>query len=286
MNTRELHLDRIRSALAQINQLEARDPDIHDPDFKQWKQATWQSLNELFGPSGYALRLAQLRFSAAPPRRGSRFRHENPNEVWAGAFKQAQTILKHAIEEGALKEAPAEAADSTRNEVAQARSLDFDASNVFLSRPTWVGEDFRPGLDGFIRMLQGMGLHPRTLGTTDYPNKAPLDEVIALLEKCSGAVILGLPQISVTGGLLKGSAIAEELLLPTEWNHIEAGLAYARGLPLLAIHHLGVRRGIFDRGAMSTFLYERDLASPAWPLAEDLQGAIAKWKRECLRAEH
>jgi hypothetical protein len=269
VNTRELHLGRIRSALAQITQLEARDPDIRDPDFKQWKQATWQSLNALFGPSGYALRFANLHFNAAPPRHRSRFRDESPSEKWAGAFKQAQTILNHALEEGAL-ESSSEDADSTRNEVVPARPLDFDASNVFLSRPTWVGEDFRPGLDGFIGMLEGMGLHPRTLGTTDYPNKAPLDEVIALLNKCSGAVILGLPQISVTGGFLKDSAIAKELLLPTEWNHIEAGLAYARGLPLLAIHHLGVRRGIFDRGAMSTFLYERDLASPAWPLAKDL----------------
>jgi hypothetical protein len=285
VNKRELHLARIRSALAQIAQLEALYPNVRDPDFKQWKQTTWQSLKELFDATTYALRFAQLRFNAAPARYGSRFRHEDPGEIWSGAFKQAHTILEQALEEGALAESTTGSIVAAPSDVVPTGPESFDASNVFVSRPTWVSEEFRAGLDGFIGMLEGMGLHPRTLGTTDYPNKAPLDEVIALLDKCSGAVILGLPQISVTSGRLKGSIIAEELLLPTEWNHIEAGLAYARGLPLLAIHHLGVRRGIFDLGAMSTFLYERDLSLPAWPLAKDLQGAIAKWKQECLGAQ-
>lgn len=63
--------------------------------------------------------------------------------------------------------------------------------DVFGSRPTWVYESFRPGLEGFLDMLHGFGLTARTLGTTDYPHRAPLDEVIQLLSKCRGAVILG-----------------------------------------------------------------------------------------------
>jgi hypothetical protein len=31
--------------------------------------------------------------------------------------------------------------------------------------------------------------------------------------------------------------------LPTEWNHIEAALAYSQQLPLLVIHHRGIKRG-------------------------------------------
>jgi hypothetical protein len=146
-----------------------------------------------------------------------------------------------------------------------------------------VDPKFAAGLDGFIQFLTSLDLYPRTLGKTDYPSRAPLDEVITLLDDCAGAVILGYPQIEVTAGLLKGQNIREPLLLPTEWNHIEAGLAYARRLPLLVIHHVGVGRGIFDRGATPTFLYERDLSAPAWPLSPDLQGAINKWKRDCLK---
>src|SRR5690242_11371801 len=113
--------------------------------------------------------------------------------------------------------------------------------DIFVSRPTWVPEEFRGGIEGFLRLLHAMGVTPRTLGTTDYPSKAPLDEVIDLLDACAGAVILGYPQIRVAGGFVKDKPVTEELLLPTEWNHIEAGLAYARGLPLLVVHHEGVR---------------------------------------------
>ncbi len=104
------------------------------------------------------------------------------------------------------------------------------------------------------------------------------------MDECSGAIILGYPQIGVERGSLKGKLIPkpgdEDFLLATEWNHIEAGLAYARGLPLLVIHHAGVRRGIFDRGATNRFIYKHDLSDPAWPLARDISGAFTKWKKE------
>lgn len=160
--------------------------------------------------------------------------------------------------------------------------IDAHVIDVFVSRPTWVAGEFRHGLEGFLRLLAMLDLNPRTLGTTDYPRRAPLDEVISLMEQCRGAVILGYPQIRITGGTVKDEPLRSEVLLPTEWNHIEAGLAYARGLPLLVIHHLRVVRGIFDRGAVSAFLYERDLRQPDWPLAEDVQGAVSKWKQDCL----
>jgi hypothetical protein len=155
--------------------------------------------------------------------------------------------------------------------------------DVFVSRPAWVAPEYKRGLDGFLRVLAAMGLTPRTLGTTDYPSRAPLDEVIALLDECAGAVILGYPQLRIATGFVKDRAITEELLLPTEWNHIEAGLAYARGLPLLVVHQEGLRRGIFDRGATPTFLYERDLRQADWSVAADMQGALKKWKEDCLK---
>jgi hypothetical protein len=156
--------------------------------------------------------------------------------------------------------------------------------DVFVSRPTWVATEFEGGLAAFLRVLHSLDLTPRTLGATDYPSKAPLDEVIALMDKCAGAVILGYPQLVVETGQLKGMPVDHTLELATEWNHIEAGLAYARGLPLLVIHHRGVRRGIFDRGAMSAFLYEADLTKPGWPVEEGIHGAVQKWKRDCLTA--
>ncbi len=154
--------------------------------------------------------------------------------------------------------------------------------NVFVSRPTWVAKEFREGLAALSRVLGSHDLVPRTLGVTDYPRKSPMDEVIALLDECAGAVILGIPQLEVQKGTLKGEPLNAAIQLSTEWNHIEAGLACARGLPLLVIHNIGVSRGVFDHGAVGAFVYGVDLTRPAWPIEPEISGALQKWKRDCM----
>ncbi len=153
--------------------------------------------------------------------------------------------------------------------------------NVFVSRPTWVSPVFDAGLKVFLTSLENIGLTPRTLGSTDYPSKAPLDEVIEIMNECHGAIILGYPQILVSEGKIKGSDIKCDLMLPTEWNHIEAALAYSKGIPLIIFHHNGVSRGIFDRGVMNAFVYEVDFESPTWSMDSALNGAIQKWRSNC-----
>lgn len=155
-------------------------------------------------------------------------------------------------------------------------------TNVFLSRPTWLPPEFNRGHEGFMGLLATLGLSPRTVGTTDFGTRSPMDQVSTLMSQCRGAIILGYPQIMIDVGTCKGDSITAGMALATEWNHIEAGLAHARGLPLLAIHHIGIDRGIFSRGAMNAFLYQRDLSDASWPLAHDLQGALKAWKEECL----
>lgn len=149
--------------------------------------------------------------------------------------------------------------------------------NVFLSRPSWVPPEFDKGLSGFLRVLEGYRLRPRTIGTTDFPSRSPLDEVIKLMEKCVGAIILGYPQIEVRSGFIKDKKIDNSFLLGTEWNHIEASLAYAMRVPLLVIHHTNVVRGIFDRGAINGYIYSRDLIDASWPLSPEISGALKNW---------
>jgi hypothetical protein len=126
-----------------------------------------------------------------------------------------------------------------------------------------------------------MGLTPRTLGSSDYPSKAPLDEVIEIMDECEGAIVLGYPQVSISEGKVKGSEIETVLLLPTEWNHIEAALAYSKGIPIIIFHHKGVSRGVFDRGVMNAFVHEVDFSSATWSMDLALNGAIQKWKSNC-----
>jgi hypothetical protein len=157
--------------------------------------------------------------------------------------------------------------------------------DVFVSRPTWISDGFERGLTGFLARLADFGMRPHTLGANDYPTKSPLDDVIGLLEQSQGAVILGFPQIEIRDGTIKGNPVQPVLYLPTEWNHIEAGLAYARGLPLLVIHHNGVCRGIFDRGAINSFIYETDLSDPAWALNPRISGALQAWRDLVVKGE-
>ncbi len=149
--------------------------------------------------------------------------------------------------------------------------------NIFCSRPTWVAEEFREGLSGFLAFLGTHDLKPRTIGSTDYPTESPLVEVIRLMDECEGAVILGYPQIYVIKGNIKGSE-KNDFPIPTEWNHIEATLAFSKNLPLLVIHHKGISRGIFDHGAISKFIYEKDLSENNWFLSDNISGALRKWK--------
>ncbi len=154
--------------------------------------------------------------------------------------------------------------------------------DIFVSRPTWVGDEYARGLEVFLTRLADLEFQPRTLGTTDYPTKSPLDEVINILKQCQGAVILGYPQIIMESGLIKNQKIESVVELPTEWNHIEAGLAYSMKLPLLVIHHTGINRGIFDRGALNSFLFTKDLTDPIWSTDEDITGALRSWRDEVL----
>ncbi len=61
--------------------------------------------------------------------------------------------------------------------------------NIFISRPTWIAEEFKEGLIGFLSFLDTHDIKPRTLGSTDYPTESPLDEVIAIMDDCKGAII-------------------------------------------------------------------------------------------------
>lgn len=157
--------------------------------------------------------------------------------------------------------------------------------DVFVSRPTWIPGEFEAGLDRFVAFLDSHDLRPRTIGITDYPAASPLDEVISLMRRCRGAIILGYPQLELLTGRIKGVELESPLDLPTEWNHIEAGLAYASGLPLLLIHHPGISRGVFDRGAVNRFIHEVDLAPHDWVLSSNIAGALKTWKSEVIEAD-
>jgi hypothetical protein len=109
-----------------------------------------------------------------------------------------------------------------------------------------------------------------------------MDEVIKLMKKCVGAIVLGLPQIVIEKVYIKDQAVSSPVSLGTEWNQIEAALAYCIQLPTLVIHDKTVVRGIFDRGTLNSFIYSFDLADPAWPIDPIVSVAVNSWMESLI----
>ncbi len=150
--------------------------------------------------------------------------------------------------------------------------------NIFISRPNWFEEKYKVGFDKFNSFLLNNNIIPRTLGISDYPNQSPLDEVIRIMKECKGIIVLGYPQINIKEGSIKGDKINSTLNLATEWNHIEAALAYSLNLPMLIFHDKNVGRGVFDRGTLNSFIHEVDLSNDSWILEPNIIGAFNTWK--------
>ena len=153
---------------------------------------------------------------------------------------------------------------------------------IFVSQPTCVSPEERSGVDAFMKLLKAYDLNPRSVGITDMASTTPLDAVIKLMGICSGAVILGIPQTRVRAGTLKGKEIMDPFSLGTEWNHIEAALAFSLNLPVLVIHDVTVVRGIFDLGAANAYIYSVDFSSHSWAFGEQISGALDSWSKRLV----
>lgn len=154
---------------------------------------------------------------------------------------------------------------------------------VFVSCPTRLSPDQEASRQFVLDQLEEYGLEDRALGRTDYPTELPLREVYVVAKHCSGGVILGFEQIRATAGLVKPGTkeeeeISEVVSLPTPWNHLEAGVLYSLGLPLLVFKEPSVSGGIFDPGVTDVFVQR--MPSPKLPEDERvaLVGVFLKWQ--------
>jgi hypothetical protein len=134
-----------------------------------------------------------------------------------------------------------------------------------------------------LRELDRHNLEPRALGRSDYPTELPLREVYLLAKHCSGGVVLGFEQFSSVGGTWKRGApeersSSETVRFPTSWNHLEAGVLYSLGLPLLVFAEEGVAGGVFDPGVTDVFVQR--MPSPDMKPASKraLRAVFQKWQ--------
>lgn len=154
---------------------------------------------------------------------------------------------------------------------------------VFVSVPTVLNPDQDARYRLILRQLENLDLEPRTLGQSDYPTDLPLREVVVIAKHCAGGVVLGFSQTRITSGQIKPGTQREEPIekprdVPSPWNHLEAGIMAAIGLPLLVFREPGVSGGIFDTGVTDAFIHRMPGTEMTQPDQRGLNAVFLKWQ--------
>jgi hypothetical protein len=136
--------------------------------------------------------------------------------------------------------------------------------DVFVSRPNWTPPGITPHLSEFYDLLEQVGFQPKTIGENVVPMSSPFEEVRILMKQCKCTIVLGLHQIVAPTAKVKGNSNGR-LILPTEWNQIEATMSLMLNLPTLVLLHENVTpRGIFERGAANVFVHSFQAQHHGW----------------------
>lgn len=120
-------------------------------------------------------------------------------------------------------------------------------NSVFLSCPAILNAKQRSIFSAWHAALVRRDVEPRILVRTDYG----LDPWVALqdhLRHVGGVAIFGFRQLEIRAGVFSGAEVERVLPLAvtSAWTQLEAGLAIAAGLPVLALAEPGIHEGVFD----------------------------------------
>ncbi len=154
---------------------------------------------------------------------------------------------------------------------------------VFVSAPTSLNPRQEASRRIILDELEKYGLEERRLGASDYPTELPLKEVLVVARHCAGGVVLGFEQLRVESGVSKPGTPKEAKLaapraLPTEWNHLEAGILFGLQLPLLVFREDGVWGGVFDPGVTDVFVHRMPAADMPESERRALSAVFLKWQ--------
>lgn len=161
---------------------------------------------------------------------------------------------------------------------------------VFVSSPSSLSPEQDDVRNEILDMLDREKLAPRALGQSDYTETSPLEQVCMIANNCFGGLILGFEQMRVTAGTRKHRArdndcrdvskpIDSMLRFPTPWNHMEAGVLFALGKPLLIMCETGIEDGIFAMGTAGLYTQQLPGSLPALNTRRDqLEEVIRTWR--------
>jgi len=156
---------------------------------------------------------------------------------------------------------------------------------VFVSCPSALSENQELSKKTILKEMSKNGLEPRQLGKSDYPTESPLKEVLSIAKHCAGGIILGFEQIRIEIGTLKPNTnletkIKKRIKMPTEWNHLEAGILFSLNLPILVFKEDEIEGGVFDHGVTDVFIHKMPNASLSRSEREIFTSIFLKWQSE------
>ena len=153
---------------------------------------------------------------------------------------------------------------------------------VFVSCPTALNREQEASRRIILRELTNLRFEPRALGRSDYPTDLPLREVYVVATHCSGGVILGFEQFHTKAGIWKRGAKEQRKSsttpFPSSWNHVEAGILYSLGLPILVFKEDGISRGVFDPGVTDVFVHKMPKSNISKQSRLSLSEVFLKWQ--------
>jgi hypothetical protein len=142
-----------------------------------------------------------------------------------------------------------------------------ESQHVFLSAPSVRTPAQDSIYERIGELLSRDGLVVDTLPPQEYPSSGVLAEIGRRLARCAGAIVLGLQRDGSDQDVLPVGA--------TPWTHLEAGMAYGQGLPLLIMREPGVCAGAFDDAVNGHRTYVVEVGA-AWN-GPQMRAAIAPW---------
>jgi hypothetical protein len=119
---------------------------------------------------------------------------------------------------------------------------------VFLSLPSVLSSEQGVYLDEWSSWLAAQSVAVRRLPRSDY-SEAPWIAVCRAISQASGVLILGFEQLDARGSVWRPET-SEEMTVESAWTspwlQLEAGIAIALGIPVLAACERTVGEGVFD----------------------------------------
>jgi hypothetical protein len=147
---------------------------------------------------------------------------------------------------------------------------------TLLCAPSVRTEAQQGSYDVWCASLESMDFRVEMLRRADYLER-PWEQLMHLLERVDGVVVLGFRQMDMRHGLWRrGTAEMETVsaVWTSPWMHVEAGMAIESNKPVLAAPERGVTEGVFAQHSWIANVFGSDVENPRSPGVERWAAAV------------